>query len=154
MPRWLICYSTLNICQHVLKGVNLLHKWGFDDTQSSTTVLMLLCVPLRMANVWCKKVTISLQTRFFEVTHTPNTHKNIVILVLPMMSIEIKWFKVHESWKVLSTKNFLNYRVSIEGINKDFKFRKASFIPNFKKKACNVGSQIQVLILSAGTHLP
>ena len=60
----------------------------------------------------------------------------------------------YESWKVLSTENFLNYIVSIDGINKDFKFRKASFIPNFKKKACNVGSQNQVLILSAGTHLP
>lgn len=63
---------------------------------------------------------------------------------------------VQSSWvlEVLLTENFLNYRVYIDGIKKDFKFRKASFIPNFKKKACNVGSQIQVLVLSAGTHLP
>ena len=31
--------STLNICQDVLKSGNLLHKRGFDDSQSHTTVI-------------------------------------------------------------------------------------------------------------------
>ena len=31
--------STLNICQNMLKSANLLHKWGFGDSQSNCTIL-------------------------------------------------------------------------------------------------------------------
>ena len=37
-PRGLWCDSTLNICQVDLKIANLLHKWGFVDSQTQTTV--------------------------------------------------------------------------------------------------------------------
>ena len=36
--RELIFGNTINICQDIMKSANLLHKQGFDDSQSSTTV--------------------------------------------------------------------------------------------------------------------
>ena len=38
-PRQLSCGSISSICQAILKSDNLLHKWGFVDSQSLRTVV-------------------------------------------------------------------------------------------------------------------
>ena len=42
--RGLSCNISLNICQDVMKSANLLHKRGFGDSQSNTTVGLFACV--------------------------------------------------------------------------------------------------------------
>ena len=37
-PRGISCNITLKTFQNILKNVNLIHKRGFDDYQSSTTL--------------------------------------------------------------------------------------------------------------------
>ena len=38
MLRGLSCGSAFHICQDLLKSANVLHKWGFVDSQMSSTV--------------------------------------------------------------------------------------------------------------------
>ena len=49
--RRLSCGSTLNIHQDILKSGNLLHKWGFVDSQSSSIVIRLKIL-LKMTIKW------------------------------------------------------------------------------------------------------
>ena len=47
--RGLSYNGSSNICQNVMKSVNLLHKQDFDDSQSNSTVL-LGCFTLNISN--------------------------------------------------------------------------------------------------------
>ena len=40
-PRGLSCNSTLKICKDILKSEDILHKWGFGDSQSLSIVYTL-----------------------------------------------------------------------------------------------------------------